>query len=283
MACCEFSKFHDPKMVEFMVNKNNVGICTKFFKCNLSNIKQFSLNFFDVFNVPTHKKQTAVPCFIKLWDNCKNIEGTNHAVIYIKDRGKHFLFDPNGVVDEQSHRYLYYDNRPGKGQKYDSNTLSTSLNIKTPTCEGIQATAPSVPATRTNYIGGGGYCMFYVRRVLDILETCLNTNPNANLIKIAEVLSSIEGRKYFSTGRNIGRDSVKMAYSRLSKKSKAGKKTKSRLPNSTISVIDSNLSAINSQLSAMKLSLVCADIQSLGRKKRKSKKKKKNDKKTKKK
>lgn len=262
MACCkfnEFSAFEDPEMVKSMVNNNNVGICTKFFQCDVSSIKQFSLNFFDVVNNNRDQTQIVVPCFIKLWDNCDSVEGTNHAVIYIKDRGSHFLFDPNGIVDEQSHRYLYYDNRPGKGQKYDSKKLSTSFNIETPKCEGIQATAPGVPAERTNYIGGGGYCMFYVRRVLDILETCLKTNPNANLIKIAKVLSSIKGRKYFSSSRNIGRDSVKMATSRLSN---AGKKIKSRLS--------------SSKISAMKLSLVCAEIQTVGRRKRKSKKKQKN-------
>ena len=269
MACCkfeEFSAFHDPNTVKFMVNNNNVGICTKFFKCDLSHIKEFRLNFFDVVDNNIDQTQIVVPCFIKLWDNCKKVEGTNHAVIYIKGIGSHFLFDPNGVVDKKAHRYLYYDNRPGKGQEYDSKKLSSSLNIETPKTEGIQATAPSVSATRTNYIGGGGYCMFYVRRVLDIFETCLKTNPKANLIKIARVLSSIKGRKYFSTGRNIGRDSVKMAHSRLSNTSKAGKKTKSNLS--------------SSRLIAMDLNLVCADIQTIGRRKSKKKKKEQNDKKT---
>ena len=50
MACCKFKEFEgygkNKRQVQSMVNNNNVGICTKFFQCDVSLIKQFSLNFF---------------------------------------------------------------------------------------------------------------------------------------------------------------------------------------------------------------------------------------------
>ena len=83
-----------------MVNNNNVGICTKFFQCDVSLIKQFSLNFFDVVDNNIDQTQIVVPCFIKLWDNCDSVEGTNHAVIYIPhfDHTQHGFSSAHGAI-----------------------------------------------------------------------------------------------------------------------------------------------------------------------------------------
>ena len=76
-----------------MVNNNNVGICTKFFQCDVSLIKQFSLNFFNVVDNNIDQTQIVVPCFIKLWDNCDDLNENHRYEGSWTDSDKHMSIE----------------------------------------------------------------------------------------------------------------------------------------------------------------------------------------------
>jgi hypothetical protein len=204
----EFSGYgSQSNTVKKMVNNNDINICTKFFKCDINNIKQFNINFFNVLNI--YKKQQnskyIIPCFIELWDTQENKQGTKHAIILLIENKYRFLFDPNGEV-LPCHRYSYYNKNTNT--IFTSKELFNKYNVETSKGSGIQSTAPGTPSGKTKYIGYGGYCMFYVRQALEILENSIKKNKS--IILTGRELSSISGRKYFSSTRNIGRDSLKM-------------------------------------------------------------------------
>jgi len=158
--------------VEQMVNRNNIKICTIFF-CNKSSlVEPFNINVYDIiYKYNTDPTPTIiVPTFIKLWDINSNTESGNHAVLYVQDNSKKFLFDPNGVVDDTC-GLIYMNNIPGKNG-FTSAEFTTKYKVETPLDPGIQTTAPFRLLGNTNYISEGGYCMFYIKQALDYLEKC---------------------------------------------------------------------------------------------------------------
>lgn len=158
--------------VEKMVNNNNIQICTDFF-CNKSTlVEPFNINVYDII-YKYNSDPTAtiiVPTFIKLWDINSNSEAGNHAVLYVQDNNKKFLFDPNGVIDDTC-GLLYMNHITGKNG-FTSAEFTTNYKVETPLEPGIQTTAPFKLLGKTNYISDGGYCMFYIKQALDYLEKC---------------------------------------------------------------------------------------------------------------
>ena len=223
--------------VRKMVNNNNVNTCATFFDSDEDLVKPFELNFFEA--LKRYKSQGLtkgiIPCFIDLWDMDANEFATKHAVLLIFDRKQIFLYDPNGGVYDKKikkyphtpSRYLYFNS--DTKDVYTSGLIEKIYNIKTSKGLGIQSTAPSVCPSDTNYIGDGGYCMFYVRQALDIfIDEYMNDNK-VNLINIAKQLSNIEGEgaNLFTTGTNLEDYSVSLAETHLAPPNNGGGKRRS--------------------------------------------------------
>jgi hypothetical protein len=220
--------------VRKMVNNNNVNTCTIFFNSEVDLVKPFELNFFEALKKYTDQGLTSgiIPCFIDLWDMEANQFATKHAVLLIFDRKQIFLYDPNGGVYDKKikkyphtpSRYLYFNS--DTGDIYTSVLIEKIYNIKTSKGLGIQSTAPSVCPSDTNYIGDGGYCMFYVRQALDIFIKEYMKDNKVNLTNIAKRLSNIEGEgtDLFTTGTNLEEYSVSLAKAHLAPPNNRGGK-----------------------------------------------------------
>ena len=210
--------------VEQMVNSNNINICTIFF-CNKSTlVEPFNINVYEIISkynsYPT--ATIIVPTFIKLWDINSNSEAGNHAVLYVQDNNKKFLFDPNGVVDDTCG--LIYMNHITGTNGFTSEEFTTNYKVETPLEPGVQTTAPFRLLGKTNYISEGGYCMFYIKQALDYLEKCKSLGMD--IVKEAKKLSRPSFYNSQSSPFGVSTDIEKMSVSLVKKQFGAGRNKK---------------------------------------------------------
>jgi hypothetical protein len=180
------------RTVKKMVNNNNTQICTLFFCNNSTIVKPFNNNVYDIIDYykSNPMESVIVPTFIQLWDVNTNSQSGNHAVLYVQDNNKKFLFDPNGVVDDSCGLIYMNPNKYGKYGKegFTSAEFTAEYKVDTPLEIGVQSTAPFTSLYNTNYISGGGYCMFYVRLALEHLEK--HKTLGGDIVSEAKKLSS---------------------------------------------------------------------------------------------
>lgn len=123
-----------------------------------------------------------------------NKDISSHSIFVIKDKKVTYFFDPNGYYSSESNNWLYnvdgvtFSNTTNFKKQYKLVTPKSSKKKPIPGIQYIpihidtQKMVEDDDADKTQYIGGGGYCMFYnLFAVIYIIDKIYEGNSLENI------------------------------------------------------------------------------------------------------
>lgn len=195
----EFSKYGKyEKIIRKLVLNDNVKHCTTLYTTLNKFTSKVSMTYVSNF-WKAHDKISSVTnpvvfvTKIKLYDQSKKKEDGFHAVALLKEDGRTYMFDPNGILTNREN-YLYVTPQGVmNGSKF-----SKIFDVMVPKKRGIQYIMPGLENIPPGYINAGGYCMFYLfiglANILQKYET-----KNESIISLCIKITDTSKKKLLET------------------------------------------------------------------------------------
>ena len=199
----EFSKYGKyEEIIRKLVLNDNVKHCTTLYSSLNKFTSKVSVTYVSNFwkaldKISSVTNPVVFVTKIKLYDQSKERESGFHAVALLKEGGKMYMFDPNGIVTNKE-RYLYVTPQG----VMNGNKFSKTFGVMVPQKRGIQHIMPGWENIPPGYINAGGYCMFYLfiglTNILQKYET-----KNESIISLCIKITDTSKKKLFVFKNNI--------------------------------------------------------------------------------